>query len=71
MKSTLQYRKGLAKAVEVTGISARQASLNAGFNENQLNRFVSGRTSIKLDTLEALCEEGFGLTMESIFRLGK
>ena len=71
MKSALQYRKGLLEAIRVTGISARQASLNAGFNENQLNRFISGKTDIKLNTLDSLCESGFGLPMDTVYRMGK
>ena len=71
MKATVQYRRGLAEAVRITGKSARQASLDAGFNADQFKRFVSGKTDIKLGTLEKLCEFGFGLPMESVFRLGK
>jgi len=71
MKSALQYRKGLSEAIRVTGISARQASMKAGFNENQLNRFMSGKTDIKLNTLDNLCELGFGLPMETVYRMGK
>ena len=71
MKATVQYRRGLSEAVRITGISARDASRNAGFNAEQMTRFVSGKTDIKLGTLEKLCEFGFGLPMESVFRLGK
>ena len=71
MKSALQYRKGLLEAIRVTGISAREASMKAGFNENQANRFISGKTDIKLNTLDSLCELGFGLPMETVYRMGK
>ena len=71
MKPSLIYRKGFERAIEVTGISARQASIAAGFNENQLNRFMSGTTDIKLGTLVKLCELGFNLPMETVFRMGK
>jgi hypothetical protein len=64
------YTDGLRKASEVTGISTRQASLRAGYNQNQLNRFFSRETDIKLGTLNDICELGFGMTMETVYRLG-
>ena len=71
MESMLQYRKGLTEAVRITGISGRQASRNANYNDDQFKRFVSGATDIKLGTIIKLCEKGFGLTLDSVFRLGK
>ena len=65
------FRRGFKTVIKNTGISARQASLNAGFNENQLNRFISGKTDIKLNTLDRLCESGFGLPMETVYRMGQ
>ena len=71
MKATLQYRKGFEEAMRLTGTSARQASLNAGFNENQLNRFMLGKTDIRLGTWIKLCEDGFGLPCQTVLKMGK
>ena len=71
MSVAATYRKGFHEAIRVTGKSSRRASLDAGFNENQLNRFLSGDTDMKLGTLVDLCEKGFDLPMETIFRMGK
>ena len=66
-----QFRRGLRKASENTGISFRQASLAAGYNQNQLNRFMTGKTGIKLGTLVRLCEDGFNIPFGTVLRLGK
>ena len=70
MKATERYQIGLSKAADVTGKSFRAASLDAGYNQNQVGRFVSGETDIKMRTLEAICEKGFGMTMETIYEMG-
>lgn len=71
MDASTQFRAGLKRAVIVTGISPRQASLRAGFNEGQLNRFINGSTNIKLDTLDAVCTEGFGMKFDTVYRMGE
>ena len=71
MKAGVQFRRGINKAIENTAISSRQASLAAGFNENQLNRFLSGKNDILLETLDEICREGFGLPLDTVFRMGK
>lgn len=67
----LQFKRGMTKASEVTGISARQASLRAGFNQNQVGRFLQGRNDVLLGTLERLCVKGFGMSLESVFKMGE
>ncbi len=71
MNSTNQFRAGIRKAIEITGTSPRQASLKAGFNENQLHRFLTAQTDIKLTTLEKICMDGFGMKFQTIYDLGK
>ena len=71
MRASLQFRRGLEKAMELTATTARQASIKAGYNEKQLDRFISGRHDILLTTLIDICEEGFGLTIETVLRMGK
>ncbi len=71
MKASAQFRKGIARASEVTGISTRKASIDAGYNENQLNRFLSGSTDIKVITLDDICVNGFGLPFDTVYRMGK
>ena len=71
MKASAQFRIGLEKASRVTGISTRQASLKAWFNQHQLNRFMSGDTNIKLSTLDTICTDGFGLPFDTVYRMGE
>jgi hypothetical protein len=72
MKNIVEvYQDGIREASRITKISTRQASIRAGFNQNQLNRFLSGDTDIKLGTLVKLCRDGFGLNMETVYNLGK
>lgn len=65
-----QWRDGLKEASRVTGISLRQASLTSGFNQNQVSRFTTGETDIKLGTLIEICEVGFKLPFITVFNLG-
>lgn len=71
MKATQQFRRGLRKAAEVTNVSTRQASLKAGYNQNQLNRFLSGKQDIRLATLDDVCRKGFGLQFDTVWNMGK
>jgi len=71
MNATNQFRAGIREASRITGISTRQASLKAGFNENQLNRFLTAQTDIRLQTLERICLDGFGMKWTTIYELGK
>ena len=71
MRASAQFRAGLIEASRVTGISIRQASIRAGFNENQIARFLGGGHDIKLETLDAICTGGFGLTFETVYRMGQ
>ena len=71
MKAAAQFRAGLKEASRVTKISYRKASLDAGYNENQVIRFVSGDNDIKLTTLDDICRNGFGLPFDTVFRMGE
>jgi len=71
MKASAQFRVGLERAAKVTGISTRKASIDAGFNQHQLKRFMSGKTNIKLSTLDTICTDGFGLPFVTIYRMGE
>jgi len=71
MKASAQFRRGLNKAMENTDVSSRQASLKAGFNEHQLNRFLFGKNDILLETLDKICQDGFGLPLDTVYRMGK
>lgn len=70
MKPSERYQVGLRKAAEMTGKSFRKASLDAGMNQNQVMRFVKGQTDIKLGTLDKICNDGFGMTMETVYKIG-
>ena len=65
-----QFRQGLSSAITLTGISSRQASMKAGFNEGQINRFMHGLTDIKLSTLDDICRKGFGMSFDTVYRMG-
>lgn len=62
--------KGIKVASIVTGVSTRQASLQAGFNQNQLVRFFSGNHDIMLNTLEDICVKGYGLSFDKVYEFG-
>ena len=64
-----QIRNGFVRALAVAKLSARQASLKAGHNENQLNRFIAGN-DIKLVTLLDICD-AVGMELNTIIELGK
>ncbi len=70
MKASQQFRKGIKAATRHTGISFRQASLKAGYNENQVTRFISGGTDIYLTTLDDICRKGYGMSFDTVFRMG-
>ena len=70
MTASEQFRAGIIRAIEITGKSGRQASMDAGCNENQINRFVSMDTNIRLDTLDAICTKGFGMSFDTVYRMG-
>ena len=70
MRAAAQFRKGIRKAIRLTDTSSRQASLKSGYNQHQINRFLSG-DDIKLETLQDICTKGFGMTFETIYRMGK
>jgi len=65
-----RIRNGLKWAINKTGITSRQASLKAGFNENQLHRYLTERNDILVGNLEKICVDGFGLTFNEIYELG-
>ena len=72
MKASQRVRKGILKAMVLTGKSARQASLDAGYNENLLNLFMKRKTEdIKLNTLDDICVKGFGFSLDAIWSMGK
>ena len=66
-----QFKRGIEKAMDVTGTSARQASLKAGYNQNQIGRFLQGRNDVLLGTLEDICTKGFGMSLETVFQMGE
>ena len=71
MKSlTERMQAGIRAASKQTHITPRQASLKAGFNQNQLLRFLTGQTGIKIQTLDDICNNGFGLTFNQVWILG-
>ena len=69
MRASVQFRRGIKAAVKVTGISERQACLRSGHNENQINRFHGG-ADIKLSTLDDICRRGFGMSFDTVYRMG-
>jgi len=72
MKASQRTRRGLKKALELTGKSKRQASLDAGYNENLLNLFMKGKTDdMFMNTFDDVCIKGLGMTLDTIWRMGK
>lgn len=71
MKAAQQFRKGIKAASKATGISFRQASMKAGYNENQVTRFVHGGTDIYLTTLDDICRKGYGMSFDTVYRMGE
>lgn len=69
MKARVQFRRGLKAAHKATGISFRQASLKAGYNENQINRFMKS-TDMLICTMDDICDKGFGMSFDTVFRMG-
>jgi len=65
-----QFRKGLLRALKLKNISQRQASLQAGYNENMLNHFITNGTDIKLVNLARVCDS-IGFDLLSVFELGR
>jgi len=68
MKLSDHLREGIRLAIYETRISARQASLKAEFNENQVNRFLAG-ADMHMDRIERLCRKGFGLSFNKVYGL--
>jgi len=71
MKFSDQVRRGMLMASVQTGRHPRQAALLAGFNQNQARRFLTGQNDMKLDTLERICVDGFKMSVQKIWELGK
>lgn len=72
MKASQRVRRGINQAIKLTGKSQRQASIDAGYNENLLNLFMKGKTDdIKLNTLNDICVKGFGFNLDAIWSMGK
>ena len=71
MNADLRFKRGLVLVSHETGVSMRQASMKAGFNENALNRFVNGKHDIKLMTLDTICRKGFGSTFDVVWKAGR
>ena len=70
MTTTDQFIRGLKVAEDLTGISKRQACIKAGVNETTLRRFMNRENSILLVNLSAICEKGYGMTLNKIIALG-
>ena len=64
-----QFRRGLKKAMKITGTSARQVSVKAGKNQEQVNRFMAG-ADIKLKTLDDICRDGLGMSFNTVWWMG-
>lgn len=71
MKLSEQARRGIIQAISDTGISAWKASVEAGFNQNQVARFIRGRNDMTIGNFEQLCEKGFKLKVRDVLGLGK
>jgi hypothetical protein len=71
MTESDKFRRGILKAIEITGVVASVASVNAGHNRNQVARFLSGANDIKLATLGDICTKGFGMPLDTVYRMGK
>ncbi len=65
-----KFRRGIKKAIEITGVSGSQASVKGGYSRNQVARFLSGNHKIMLKTLADISTEGFGMTLDVIYRMG-
>ena len=70
MRAREQFKNGLNLTISITGISRRKACMSAGVNEVTLRRFLQGKTDIRLDTLDDLCQLGFGKSLDYVYHLG-
>lgn len=66
-----QARRGLREALKVQNMSAWKVSVAAGFNQNQVTRFLNGRNDITLGNLERLCRDGLKMPVRKVIGLGK
>jgi hypothetical protein len=71
MKLADSARKGVIKALEVQGISPYRASLDGGFNQNQVSRYIRGDQDMTLANYERLCEKGLGLPVGVVLEMGR
>lgn len=70
MTPTDQFINGLNKIISETKITRAQACRDAGIDPITLRRFLNRETDIKLMTLQAICEKGFGVTFHKVYHLG-
>ena len=72
MKASQRVRRGFKQAKKLTNKSNRQISLDAGYNENLVNLFMTGQTDdMFMNTLDDVCQKGLGMTLDTIWRMGK
>ena len=71
MTESEKFRRGIRQAIKITGVTASAASTQAGHNRNQIARFLSGTNDIKLATLGDIALKGFGMPLDTIYRMGK
>jgi len=70
MTTTDTFIDGLKVAEQLTGVSKRQACIKAGINETTLRRFMKKEHGIRLDTLSAICNVGYGMSLSKVIALG-
>lgn len=66
-----QMREGIRKAMVIKNKTANKVSVDAGYNQNQVARFLAGDNDIQLMTLQALCVKGLGMSFNDILILGQ
>jgi len=71
MTITDQFIRGLKVAAWITDIPKGVACKAAGVNEATLYRFLNRETDIKMVTLSAICNEGYGMSLSKVIALGE
>ena len=61
---------GIKIASKLTGVSRRQACIRSGIHEATLRRFMNEETDMRLGTMVAICEKGFGISFQKLLALG-
>ena len=71
MNTTDKFIRGLKEAEDKTGLTKQAACKKAGISYSTLWRFMTRQNDIQLNTLCALCEDGYGMSLNKILALGE